>query len=243
VRQGGGGHTARVDGDLDAATVVLLRDTAAGPECLMLHKNRGQAFGGAWVFPGGRVEPGDGSGDAGTRAAAVREVREETGLQIDAGRLVPLAHWSPPRNAPRRYLTWFFVTALPPGARDVVVDGGEIGDHVWTTPAAALDRHARGEIELLPPTWMTLRRLAPHADVAAALADAAAGPVERFATRIAQHDGMLVALWEQDVAYPPDDGPDALEAPATGVPLDAPGPRHRLTMDPAGWRYERTEES
>jgi hypothetical protein len=37
------------------------------------------------------------------------------------------------------------------------------------------------------------------------------------------------------VAYPPDDG-----GTVPAVPLDTPGPRHRLTMDPAGWRFERT---
>jgi 8-oxo-dGTP pyrophosphatase MutT (NUDIX family) len=237
VGGGGGRHAAGVSGDLEAATVVLLRDTAAGLECLMLHKNRGQAFGGAWVFPGGRVEAEDGAGYDGARSAAVREVVEETGLRIDADQLIPLAHWSPPPNAPKRYFTWFFVTALPEGAADVVVDGGEIGDHVWTTPRAAFDRHVKGEIELLPPTWLTLHRLSAHADVAAALADAADHPVERYSTRIVVEDGVLVALWDPDVAYPagvePGSEPEVL-------PLDTPGPRHRLHMDPAGWRYERS---
>lgn len=211
----------------DAATVVLVRDTRRGPECLMLRKTRGQAFGGAWVFPGGRVEDVDGTGLAGARRAAVREAQEETGLELDADRLVAFAHWTPPPEAPRRYATWFFLAALPDGAADVVVDGGEIGDHVWTTPAEALDRHRAGEIELLPPTWMTLHRIAAAPDVATVLADVAAGGVERYATRIAAtDDGVLVALWAPDAAH-------------EGGDLDAPGPRHRLHMDPAGWRLER----
>ena len=44
---------------IPAATVLLLRDTDAGLEVLMLRKNRGQAFGGMWVFPGGKVDPDD----------------------------------------------------------------------------------------------------------------------------------------------------------------------------------------
>src|SRR5690606_27496891 len=100
------------------ATVVLLRDTAVGPECLMLRKNSGQSFGGVWVFPGGRVEPGDGDGIEGSRRAAVREAAEETGLVLDPAHLVPLAHWLPPPEAPKRFATWFFVAALPDGASD-----------------------------------------------------------------------------------------------------------------------------
>ena len=43
-----------------AATVILLRDTGRGPETLMLRRNSKIAFGGMWVFPGGRVDPADG---------------------------------------------------------------------------------------------------------------------------------------------------------------------------------------
>ncbi|HEX6420415.1 MAG TPA: NUDIX domain-containing protein [Acidimicrobiales bacterium] len=210
---------------LDAATVVLVRDAPAGLECLMLRKTRGQAFGGMWVFPGGRVEEADGTGLEGARAAAVREAREETGLVLDAGDLAPFAHWMPPTEAPRRYATWFFLAGLPDGAADVIVDGGEIGDHVWTRPADALERHRTGEIDLVPPTWVTLRRIAGLPDVATAVADVAAGEVTHFSTRMADLDGVLVTLWWPDAAYETGD-------------LDAPGPRHRLVMDPAGWRYE-----
>jgi 8-oxo-dGTP pyrophosphatase MutT (NUDIX family) len=213
----------------DAATVVLVRDTEAGLECLMLRKTQGQAFGGMWVFPGGRVEEDvDGRGLDGARAAAVRESREETGLELDAGELVPFAHWNPPTSAPRRYATWFFLAALPAGAADVIVDGGEIGDHVWTTPPAALDRHRSGEIDLLPPTWVSLHRIAGHRDVAGAVADVAAGSIDHFTTRIAFADDVVVTMWEPDAGYRSGD-------------LAAPGARHRLFMDPTGWRYERSD--
>ncbi len=211
----------------DAATVVLVRDADAGLECLMLRKTKGQAFGGLWVFPGGRVEDVDGTGLDGARVAAVREAEEETGLVLDADALVPFAHWNPPAEAPRRYATWFFLAGLPEGAADVVVDGGEIGDHVWTTPAAALERHRAGEVDLLPPTWVSLHRIADLPDVAAAVADVVAGRVDHFTTRMADADGVLVTLWEPDAAYESGD-------------LATPGARHRLVMDPAGWTYERS---
>ncbi len=43
-----------------AATVILLRDGATGPEVFLMRRHLNQSFmGGAYVFPGGRVDPGD----------------------------------------------------------------------------------------------------------------------------------------------------------------------------------------
>ena len=39
---------------------------------------------------------------------------------------------------------------------------------------------------------------------------------------------VLVAVWAPDAAYESGD-------------LAAPGPRHRLVMDDAGWRYQRSD--
>ena len=50
----GGGEPA-----IPAATVVLLRDYSSQLEVLMLHKASQIAFGGMWVFPGGRIDDAD----------------------------------------------------------------------------------------------------------------------------------------------------------------------------------------
>ena len=48
---------------IPAATVILIRDKPGGVETLMLRRNRAlKAFAGAWVFPGGRVDPSDAPG-------------------------------------------------------------------------------------------------------------------------------------------------------------------------------------
>ena len=79
-----------------AATVMLLRDTAAGPEVFMLRRTKNAVFaGGMYVFPGGKVDPADGEGDEAYRIAAVRECYEEAGvlLAVDAdGRMVDDGH-------------------------------------------------------------------------------------------------------------------------------------------------------
>ncbi len=222
------------DGELPpaipAATVVLLRDGADGLETLMLHRTSSVAFGGMWVFPGGRVEDGDRHADdtddeAAARRAAAREAAEECGLRVATSELVALSHWTPPMETPRRYATWFFVARASEG--DVLVDGGEIRDHAWLPPGEVLDRRARGEIDLAPPTFVTLADLAGHGDVAAALAGAAGRhPVPRYATRWGVVDGGAVALWAGDAGYDTNDP-------------DVPGPRHRLWMRPEGWQLER----
>jgi 8-oxo-dGTP pyrophosphatase MutT (NUDIX family) len=215
-----------------AATVVPLRDGPSGLEVLMLRKNSRLAFGGNWVFPGGRVDPGDHGPDAGdalavelavARRAAVREAFEEAGIVIEAADLVAFSHWTPPPASPKRFLTWFFLAPVR-RAVDVVIDMGEIHDHGWLSPAAALARRDAGEYELAPPTWMTLFRLSAPATVDAALAEAAARPPERFETRVATSGGELVCLWDGDAGY------------ADGN-ADRSGPRHRLVMGDR-WRRE-----
>ena len=66
---------------IPAATVILLRDGDAGLETVMLRKNSKIAFGGMWVFPGGRLDEDDGSPDdemvERARIAASREGCDE----------------------------------------------------------------------------------------------------------------------------------------------------------------------
>lgn len=214
-----------------AATVVLLRTHHQGPQVLMLRRNSRIAYGGMWVFPGGRVDRGDldplSPEDelAAARRAAAREVAEETGLVVGPEVLVPLAHWVPPLQAPRRFSTWFFVAAAPEGT--VEVDGGEIHEHRWLHPGEALRQQAQGDIELVPPTWVTLWRLRTLPSVAAALDTARGAEPEHFSTHMVSHRGELVALWHGDAGY--DDGD-----------VERPGGRHRLRMSADGWRYERS---
>ncbi|MBC7985273.1 MAG: NUDIX hydrolase, partial [Sphingomonadaceae bacterium] len=75
---------------IPAATLVLIRDRAdAPPELLMVERAAGMAFaGGAMVFPGGRIDPGDhalaanaalhhgGSGVPDETAARIAAIRE-----------------------------------------------------------------------------------------------------------------------------------------------------------------------
>lgn len=77
---------------IPAATVIVMRDGDGAPELLMTERSQAMAFaGGALVFPGGRVDPGDRAlaamlggdpDDVAGRIAAVRETLEEAGLAV-----------------------------------------------------------------------------------------------------------------------------------------------------------------
>ena len=213
-----------------AATVILVRDADRGLETLMLRRSSKVAFGGMWVFPGGKVDPADRAGlepadelEA-ARRAAVREAVEEAGLGVPGASLVPFSHWTPPAIAPVRFHTWFFLAPAPAGR--VAIDQGEIHEHAWMRPDEARRRRDAQEIELAPPTFVTLIELSRFGAVAPALAAARARTPERFTTRVAKAEGGMVALWHGDAGY------EAADAAR-------PGARHRLWMLDAGWRYER----
>ena len=105
-----------------------------------------------------------------TGAATLGDVLGRRGLVLRADLLTPWARWITPEVSPRRYDTWFFAAALPPGqtataAPEGHADPGESESGTWLRPAAALEAAEAGQITLLPPTAVTLRELAGNDDV------------------------------------------------------------------------------
>jgi 8-oxo-dGTP pyrophosphatase MutT (NUDIX family) len=217
---------------LPSATVVVIRDTEGGVEALMVQRNVELTFhGGAWVFPGGRVDPID-RAKAGTddlleaaRHAAIREAQEEAGVRLEPERLVAFARWVTPEALPKRFMTWFFACEVP-RTDDVVVDGSEVVDHRWISPEAALAAHARKEFDLPAPTYVTLLELSNHRTAAAAVAALHKRGIAVYEPKMMQVEGGVCTVYAEDVAY-------------GGEPLETPGARHRLYMTADGFRYER----
>jgi 8-oxo-dGTP pyrophosphatase MutT (NUDIX family) len=157
-----------------AASIVLLRrggkHSQRALEVLLLKRTDAASFmPGAWVFPGGSVDPADGEGPDGFRACAVRELREEAGIELPADEeLVPFCRWITPEIVSRRFDAWFFL-ALAPAHTPPQIDDGEIVDARWFEPAAALAAAEAGEVVLPFPTRVQLGWLAGHPTSAAAL--------------------------------------------------------------------------
>jgi 8-oxo-dGTP pyrophosphatase MutT (NUDIX family) len=165
-----------------AATVILLRGGSETLEVLLVRRTPHARFmGGVWVFPGGAVDAGEGEGDAAHRIAAVRELHEEAGIVLDdATALVKFSRWITPAEVVVRFDTHFFLAPLPDG-QEATIDGDEIVDQGWFTPAGALAASERGEIALVFPTIKHLEQLGGFESADALLAYArgrVVGPVQ-----------------------------------------------------------------
>jgi len=171
---------------LPAASVILLR---AGQVYLVRRHAQASFMKLSYVFPGGGVDPADESTDlaairelfeeAGVLlckelpdAAALRRLRDLVfapadfattlaahGLHPDPSRLRLWARWVTPSVEPRRFDATFFVAELP-GGQTPEIDGREVIEERWMTPAEALLAHEQGEIRLPPPQIRMLFELA-----------------------------------------------------------------------------------
>jgi 8-oxo-dGTP pyrophosphatase MutT (NUDIX family) len=210
-----------------AATVVVARDRPDGRgfDVLMLRRNDKAAFmGGAYVFPGGRVDDGDaGPADSAPRdasrrfadltpqeewsyrTAAARELEEEAAVRIQPLDLVPMAHWVTPEVETRRYDTRFFAVRMPEG-QEARHDGDETTALAWLTPSDALVRCRQGEIMLPPPTWTTLTRMVGMRTVTDLLAWAALVPIVRVQPLLFRDADHLMLTLPGDPTFPTIDG-------------------------------------
>ena len=87
------------------ADVILLRRLSGQQVELLLVKRGRPPFAGSYAFPGGKVQQGESA-----EVAAIREVREETGVQLAFAQLHQLATSSDPGRDPRgRFVSVVFL--------------------------------------------------------------------------------------------------------------------------------------
>lgn len=217
-----------------ASTVVLLRDAADGLETLLLKRNKALLFaGGFWVFPGGALDASDMEAAGGdvvdaSRLAAAREAQEESGLSPHLDDMVLLSHWTTPEVEPKRFSTWFYAAPLAEEL-EVAIDGGEIHDSQWISVRQALALHRRGELGILPPTYVNLLNLSRYDDLDQMLAQERDTPAPQLMPVIGDDGGKLAVMFPGDAGY---DTGDAVTA----------GPRHRVTLHGDHWEYTYSGE-
>ncbi len=100
------------------------------------------------------------------RRTGFADLLARRGLTLRSDLLLPWSRWVTPEFEPRRYDTYFFVALLPEGQRTRDVSG-EADHTLWVRPTDACDRVEAGELNMLPPTLVTLREIAACDDLAA----------------------------------------------------------------------------
>jgi 8-oxo-dGTP pyrophosphatase MutT (NUDIX family) len=181
-----------------SASIIVLRDSDAGPEVLLVERTAEQRFmGGAWVFPGGATH----EDDASELKTAVRELEEEAGIALTAGaEPVRFSRWITPAEVALRFDTHFFVVRAPDAA-EPAVDGRECVAARWVRPRDALDAGERGELKLVFPTVKHLEELARFRSVEEALETARSRRVMPVEPKLLLRGGVARVLMPGEPGY------------------------------------------
>ncbi|MBW3658508.1 MAG: NUDIX hydrolase [Actinobacteria bacterium] len=116
----------------------------------------------------------------------------EEDVVLDLGALALWSWWVTPDGLHRRYDTRFFVAVVPEvQVAALAHDEVEMTASRWTTPQAALDAAAAGDVTIIYPTRKNLEALATYADVDALWRAAVAGETDtrRLLPCIVEVDG------------------------------------------------------
>lgn len=161
-------------GRVDPGDRALGTDLPLPPEVLASHEL-------AWEPTAFGAAPGFGAGVQGVRttlATAVREVREETGAQIDPARLIPWDNWETPIGGPRRFDVRFLLLPIRDerAAAAFAHTTTEAVHSEWTPIEQVLAGAEDGSFMLVSPTRVLLEELAGLGSAAAGAAAAAQLP-------------------------------------------------------------------
>jgi 8-oxo-dGTP pyrophosphatase MutT (NUDIX family) len=123
-------------------------------------------------------------------------------LTLDLDALTPFTRWMPAFKQPRRFDTLFFLAPSLPGDWQPIPQPGECQAAEWATPSALLDRIATGHASAIFPTKRNLERIALHAGIDEAVADARRHSLDIIVPWIEQRDGVDCVCIPEDRGYP-----------------------------------------
>lgn len=91
-------------------------------------------------------------------SAAIREVREETGADLEAEELLPWANWVTPPGGPKRFDTYFYLALVGPSVVPRHQTTEADTSH-WAPVREVLDDEAASRLQLMLPTYTMLKEL------------------------------------------------------------------------------------
>jgi 8-oxo-dGTP diphosphatase len=109
---------------VEAAGGVVMRRGPEETEIAVVHRPRYDD----WSFPKGKLDPGETFEEA-----ALREVREETGLTCRLGPELAFAHYNDNKGRPKVVRYWLMAVIEDPGFEP----NDEVDELRWLTPAEA----------------------------------------------------------------------------------------------------------
>jgi 8-oxo-dGTP pyrophosphatase MutT (NUDIX family) len=124
---------------------------------------------------------------------------DRRGLVLRSDLLGAWAAWCTPEFEPRRFRTWFFVAALPPGqrTRDVSSESSSVS---WMSPLGACDAVDAHDLVMMPPTYVTCLEVGQHGDPDAVLAAATGRDMAMFTPTVEGDDeGAMMSVPERAV--------------------------------------------
>ncbi|MEY5099239.1 MAG: hypothetical protein RJA36_1958 [Pseudomonadota bacterium] len=166
--------------DLDSETLRarlhepgLAPDTAAGLHMAALRETLEEC--GLLLAAGADAQARQALADRQAAGEPLADAMATLGLRWQSSAILPWSRWITPDHpdSGARFDTRFFLGRLPAG-QQARHDGFEATEALWIRPRRALERHAAGELNLVPPQLMSLVQLCRHADVDSAWAAAQA---------------------------------------------------------------------
>jgi 8-oxo-dGTP pyrophosphatase MutT (NUDIX family) len=124
----------------------------------------------------------------------------ESGGTLPLAELAHFGHWITPEGPPKRFDTHFFLARAPEG-QEALCDGGETVALEWVSPHDVLARAADGDLSILFPTRMNLKRLVESETVAEAIAAAHRRPRFTVLPRPEKREGGMAVVIPAEAGY------------------------------------------
>lgn len=118
---------------------------------------------------------------------------KRTNARLELADMVPFAHWVTPETIPRRFDTYFYLTADADHVEQH--DGEEAVSSCWVKPREILEEWAAENVPLMFPTRLNLMKLARSSTVAAALQATRQAPIVTTLPKIRHTvDGVQLSI-------------------------------------------------